>query len=226
MSHGSVGDHESAAGLAFEANGYTLVPEQTSFRVGANDFRFRILDDVGRPAHAFDLEGGVRLHLIVVRRDFAGYLHLHPRLLRDGSWRVSLRLDEPGIYRAFTDFEVDGEKTVLGYDLVARGSFTPQELAPPSLRATTGPFAVERSALSFDVTRAGRPVALERYVGARGHLVALRVGDLAYTHVHPLEGGPRGRATFEDDLAGGRYRLFFQFKTGGRVYTAPFTVAR
>ena len=35
-------------------------------------------------------------------------------------------------------------------------------------------------------TRDGQPVtALQPYLGAFGHLVALREGDLAYLHVHP-----------------------------------------
>jgi hypothetical protein len=224
-----------ANGLASSAGGFTLVPERTSLAPGAASFRFRILDDGGRPASAFDLEGGVRLHLIVVRRDFAGYQHVHPRLAADGSWRADLQFPQPGLYRAFADFEVGGEKTVLGHDFTVRGSFAPRELAAPSLRTTSGAYTVElahaslhageTTPLSLTVRRAGVPVALERYVGARGHLVALHDGDLAYTHVHPLEGGERGEATFESELAeAGRYRLFFQFKTRGRVHTASFTV--
>jgi hypothetical protein len=58
----------------------------------------------------------------------------------------------------------------------------------------------------------------------RGHLVALRDGDLAYSHVHPLERAEPGRVAFDAHLASGAYRLFLQFKVHGRVFTAPFTV--
>jgi hypothetical protein len=66
---------------------------------------------------------------------------------------------------------------------------------------------------------------LEPYLGAYGHLVAVRDGDLAYLHAHP-----------EDQLAGGavkfwlaapspgRYRLFFDFQVAGAVRTAEFTL--
>jgi hypothetical protein len=83
------------------------------------------------------------------------------------------------------------------------------------------------SGLRFVVTREGRPVEPESYLGARGHLVALREGDLAFLHVHPDQAEvpanviPYG-ATFP---TAGRYRLFLQFKHEGRVRTAPFTVA-
>ena len=68
--------------------------------------------------------------------------------------------------------------------------------------------------------RAGRPVALQDYLGAKGHLVALREGDLAFLHVHPDQDRLRFEATLDTRT---RYRLFLQFKTGGQVHTAAFT---
>ena len=81
--------------------------------------------------------------------------------------------------------------------------------------------AGRESELAFRITRGGRPVETEPYLGAGGHLVALREGDLAFLHVHPLdEGAARFAATFPTE---GRYRLFLQFKAAGRVHTAAFT---
>jgi hypothetical protein len=76
------------------------------------------------------------------------------------------------------------------------------------------------SELGFTVTRDGRPVAVQDYLGAKGHLVALRQGDLAFLHVHPDEDSLRFMATFP---TAGTYRLFLQFQTGGRVHTAALT---
>jgi len=58
--------------------------------------------------------------------------------------------------------------------------------------------------------------------------VALREGDLAYLHVHPTESAAHPRPA-EIDFAAtfpspGRYRLFLQFKTGGEIRTASYTV--
>ena len=51
--------------------------------------------------------------------------------------------------------------------------------------------AGEHSMLTLSVSKDGRPVTdLQPYLGAYGHLVALREGDLAYLHVHP--GGEPG----------------------------------
>ena len=60
----------------------------------------------------------------------------------------------------------------------------------------------------------------EPYLGAGGHLVALREGDLAFLHVHPGDHGVAFDTTFE---TAGRYRMFLQFKHEGRVQTAAFT---
>lgn len=69
---------------------------------------------------------------------------------------------------------------------------------------------------------------IEPYLGARGHLVALREGDLAYLHVHPESDATEGRdIRFAVEYpSAGRYRLFLQFKHEGRVHTAAFTRER
>ncbi|MDG9427141.1 hypothetical protein OLF90_10715, partial [Streptococcus pneumoniae] len=66
---------------------------------------------------------------------------------------------------------------------------------------------------------------------AYGHLVALRTSDLAYLHVHPdgYPGDgvtPAGPAiTFYANMPSAEdYRLFLDFKHGGVVRTAEFTL--
>jgi hypothetical protein len=233
----SVGAESRANGLATAAAGYTLVPERETLALAKRSiFRFRILDDHGDVVRDLDLEGGVRLHLIVVRRDFVGYQHLHPALQADGSWSLPLTLGAPGAYRVFTDFDVAGKKTVLGHDLFVPGDFAPARLHAAASTVVTDGFAVAlahaelragtETALRFSVTRNGHPVpSFQPYVGHRGHLVALRAGDLEYSHVHPLPDGGPGEIVFHTQLpTAGRYRLFMQFKVGGAVHTAPFTV--
>ncbi|MFM9662849.1 hypothetical protein ACKI2B_46205, partial [Streptomyces scabiei] len=77
-----------------------------------------------------------------------------------------------------------------------------------------------------------RPVTdLQPYLGAYGHLVALRSGDLAYLHVHPNgepgDGTTRPGPTVSFTATApsdGTYRLFLDFKHEGKVHTAAFTV--
>ena len=68
---------------------------------------------------------------------------------------------------------------------------------------------------------------VEPYLGAFGHLVALRGGDLAYLHVHPASAATPGPVVgFDAEVpSAGTYRMFFDFQVGGVVRTAEFTVA-
>ena len=85
--------------------------------------------------------------------------------------------------------------------------------------------AGEDTVLTFEVQRNGEAISeLAPYLGARGHLVALREGDLAYLHVHPIEtdaesGIVEFRARFPTR---GRYRLFLQARPKGELITTSF----
>jgi hypothetical protein len=171
------------------------------------------------------------MHLIVVRRDGRGFQHLHPKLGSDGTWSVPVTLSEPGSYRVFADFKRGGEARTLAADLSVDGSADYRPLPEPAPTADTGDgyqvridagrVAAGREAeLAFHVTRDGREVETEPYLGARGHLVALREGDLAFLHVHPDEDALAFTAEFP---SAGRHRLYLQFKHEGRVHTAEFT---
>lgn len=90
----------------------------------------------------------------------------------------------------------------------------------------------ETSELTLTVSRKGRPVTdLQPYLAAYGHLVALRVGDLGYLHVHP-EGEPGDGATAPGPgivfmaaaPSAGTYRLYLDFQHNDIVRTAEFTV--
>jgi hypothetical protein len=145
----------------------------------------------------------------------------------------------------FADFKLRGQAQTLAADLAVDGSADYQSLPAPATTADTGDGyqvrldagrvgAGREAELRFTVTRNGEAVHTEPYLGAGGHLVALREGDLAYLHVHP--GGHRddaghGEPEPHDDAVAfvsefpseGRYRLYLQFKHEGRIHTAEFT---
>jgi hypothetical protein len=151
-----------------------------------------------------------------------GFQHLHPTENAAGEWTVPATLRDAGAYRVFADFSVGGKPHTLAGDLTVDGDIRSRRLPPPTKSVEVDGLRVTRSdsGLGFTVTRGGKPVQVQEYLGARGHLVALREGDLAFLHVHPDEDRLRFMATFPTS---GRYRLFLQFKTDGRVHTAAFT---
>lgn len=236
----------SAPGLSIAADGLELAIATTRIPAGAQAvvLRFRVLDEHGMPVRDFDLRHERRMHLIVVRRDLRAFQHLHPRMAPDGTWSVPVRLAQPGSYRVFADFSHGGRATTLGADLAADGAARYAALPAPAAVAHAGDgYAVRlaaiplragaEAALRFAVTRDGHPVTPEPYLGAGGHLVALRAGDLAFLHTHPSEAtGHAGDAHAAEPVefmtafpSAGRYRLFLQFRDAGEVRTAAFTVA-
>jgi hypothetical protein len=237
--HGTPGDDGTGAGgLAGVEGGYRLVPDRTRLPVGREvRFAFRVLDRAGRPVTSFVTEHERKLHLIVVRRDLAGFQHLHPTMAADGTWTTGLRLPEAGVWRVFADFATDKGAATPGVDLFAAGRFHPVDLPRPATAATVDGYQVtmeptglaggQTGSLAFRVARDSRPVTdLEPYLGARGHLVALREGDLAFLHVHPTDTATEGASIgFGAELpSAGRYRLFLQFRHQGHVRTAAFTL--
>jgi hypothetical protein len=228
-------------GLASSRGGYTLTPTDTTLTAGANTFSFRITGPDGAAVTAYDLEHDKQLHLIVTRRDTAGYQHLHPELAADGTWTTPLALPEAGSYRVFADFKPTGGKTtILGIDVNVAGQFQPRTYALSEIAEVDG-YQVRlegdltpgnESLVRFHVSKDGNPVTdLQPYLAAYGHLVALRQGDLAYLHVHPdgspgdgkTPAGPEIAFVAEVPSAGG-YRLFLDFQHNGTVRTAEFTV--
>lgn len=246
--HGSPkGEAESAAvelpgGLQISEGGYTLAPVRTVMPAGDRAVAFRIEGPGGVTVTDYDVEHEKELHLVAVRRDFTGFQHVHPERAADGTWSTRLDLSG-GTWRMFADFtpapaeDEEPQPLTLGTDLTVTGpSGRMAGNGPSSDRVDTvdgyrveltGILAAgEESDLSFAVTRRGNPVAdLQPYLGARGHLVALREGDLAYLHVHPTDsaetvGNQVGFAANVPSI--GRYRLYLDFRVGGVVRTASF----
>lgn len=253
-SHGGHAAGEEAMpvrGLAVADHGLRLVIVDRELPLGSSaPLRFRILGAEGDPVRDFDVLHTKRMHLILVRRDLTGFQHLHPRQGADGTWATPVRIDAPGSYRVFADFSHEGEATTLAGDLAVDGDAELQALPAARPTATSdGGYEVKllsapsragaETQLRFAISRDGHQVDTQPYLGAGGHLVALREGDLAFLHVHPSEhrdDGGHGDAGAAGDAhdagpisfaatfpTAGSYRLFLQFKVDGRVETVAFT---
>jgi hypothetical protein len=235
-------DEEVPGGLMVSQDGYTLRLHRSGAGPGRDvPVSFMIAGPDGRPVMAYDVEHGKQLHLIAVRRDFTGFQHVHPELGRGGTWTTDLDLT-PGQWRIFADFNpTGGVGLTLGGDLSVPGDYRPQRPSGQVRTARVDGYTVTLagsltpgtdSEVTLTVERNRRPVTdLQPYLGAYGHLVALRDGDLAYLHVHP-EGAPGDGSTrpgpeivFEAAVPSrGDYRLFLDFRHDGVVRTAEFAI--
>ncbi len=234
---------EIPGGLMVSQDGYTFRLASDGAAAGRDvPIEFTIEGPDGEPVTEYDVEHEKRLHLIAVRRDFSGFQHVHPELDADGVWSTELSLT-PGAWRLFADFAPRGvEGLTLGTDLAVSGDYRP---VPPSEEVRTARVdgyivtlegdltAGEDARLTLSVSKDGRPVTdLEPYLGAYGHLVALREGDLAYLHVHP-DGRPGDGSTepgpdvvfYAAVPSEGGYRLFLDFQHDGVVRTAEFALS-
>ncbi|WP_327656130.1 hypothetical protein [Streptomyces sp. NBC_00483] len=226
-------------GLQVSDRGYSLDLEKDRLPGRSGELRFTIRKDAtGKPVTSYKEENDKELHLIVASRDLTAYRHLHPVRAADGTWSTPVSLPKAGDYRVFADFTPQGEKEglTLGAGLGVAGTYAPEPLPEHAARATVGDGYEVRiegalrpgapRELTLGVYKDGRPVTdLEPYLGAYGHLVALRSGDLAYLHVHPHDGRPGPEVSFTATApSAGTYRLFLDFKHDGEVRTAAFTV--
>ena len=227
---------ETPPGLAVAANGLALELSRNELPLGERaELSFQVIGPDGEPVTDYDVEHDKRMHLIVARRDLTGFQHLHPTIAEDGTWSTPIRVSDAGSYRVFADFTHDGTAQTLAGDLAVDGDADYGRLPLQQTETTTDdgyavgiegatPKGGEEAELTFNVVRDGKPVAVEPYLGADGHLVALREGDLAFLHVHPLESEAGDGIGFMTEFpTAGNYRLFLQFKDRGEVHTAEFT---
>ncbi len=248
------GGHEAEAastgvrGLGIAQDGYLLSPVDAPAKVGRpGPLSFSILTDDGSPLSDYVESHEKRLHLIVVRADGDEFRHVHPEFA-EGTWSIPWTWREPGSYRIFADFvpadtgePEDAPDVTLSRTVDVAGRFEPSPATSTSIVSRVEGYKVRldgalavgaSSALTVSVSRDGEPVTtLEPYLGAFGHLVALRDGDLAYLHVHPEGDEPQAGEKSGPDVVfmteaptPGRYLLYLDFKVDGEVHTARFVV--
>lgn len=232
-------------GLALAIDGYVLSPVEVPAAVGElGTLSFQIQDAAGDPVTEYTTAHDKDLHLIVARSDGSQFRHVHPELdPATGTWSLEWEWAQAGSYRMFADFTTAGAEAsalTLTRTVQVAGEFAPV-VSQPSHLDEVGGFTVSldgemvagaSSELTLTISRDGEPVTtLEPYLGAFGHLVALREGDLAFLHVHaegdePQAGETAGPAIVFNAEAptAGRYLLYLDFQVNGHVHTAEFVL--
>ncbi|WP_244302848.1 heavy-metal-associated domain-containing protein [Leucobacter coleopterorum] len=200
------------SGLSLSANGLMLSNVEAPKAVGEpGELRFRIESTHDGSSIEYTTTHEKGMHLIVVRSDGSDFRHVHPKLDKStGTWAVPWSWIEAGTFRLYADFAPTGASAVtLTSTVQVAGDFVPVEPVPVRT-SEAGGFAVKldgdltigaSNKLTLTVEESGKAVTvLQPYLGAFGHLVALRQGDLAFLHVHP-----EGETPEADDTGGPRF---------------------
>lgn len=178
------------------------------------------------------------MHLIVVRDDLQNFQHIHPERDAEGIWHITFTPPFGGTYWFYADYvEKDGTPHTLHFEREYTGDL-----------GTTGideDFATEQLVDGYRITMSsnrfadgvqfnyeifdskGQPVALEQYLGEKGHSILLTASG-EYIHAHAFkdyvyykESDPPVFITppLKPDTL---YRIFSQFQIRGKVVTAIF----
>lgn len=230
-------------GVTVEWGGYLLGGITAPAAIGtAGELAFTVSGPEGSPVTQFETSHEKQAHLIVVRSDGSHYRHVHPVMDEAGRWSLPWQWEAAGTYRIYADVKPAGagEGLTLTRTVDVAGPLEPASLEVSAADEVDG-FQVSlngdlgagsAAALTVSVSRDGQPVtSLEPYLGAYGHLVALRAGDLAYLHTHP-EGAEAVAGEFSGPEVKfattaptpGRYYLYFDFQVEGQVHTARFVL--
>jgi hypothetical protein len=165
---------------------------------------------------------GARLHVVLVRPDLSDFWHVHPDIDNDGSFTVDL--PGAGPWRINIDALPEGAERgiVLATTIDDEVPFATSPLALSASSVVAQGLTIERKGLTFSVDADTEP-----YLGQSAHLIAVREGDLAYIHLHPMDMPDSDGQTqfmFAGGLPMGTWRLWLQFGHEGEVITAAFTV--
>lgn len=215
---------------------------------------YKIRDEQGNVLKDFDVVHEKIMHFIIVREDLQYFQHLHPSFeATSGEFEIPVTFVAPGEYRAFADFTPstgqigpDGDKLpVTVYQDIKVGnlsSYKPLPIGNTDKVKTYGDYQValmlnsERNvsqsnqSFTFEIKKDGQLVTnLETYLGALGHTVVLREGDLQFIHAHatqkptdPQMGKVNFAITFPET---GNYKLFSQFQHESKIITSDFVVS-
>ena len=233
----------ASLGLGIAQDGYQLTAVRVPSETGTDgEVSLTVTGPDGEPVTDFELEHEKELHLIAVRADGQHFQHVHPEMTDNGTWSIPWQWEAAGTYRVFADFVPadTGQGLTLSTSVQVVGAFDPVPTQPATTTTVDGfdvtvegdLLAGEASQLTMTITRAGEPVTeLEPYLGAFGHLVALRDADLAYLHVHPHGDEPQAGETSGPEIVfeataptEGRYLLYLDFQVDGEVHTAPLVI--
>lgn len=209
----------------FAVDGYVLVTEAN--QPSATALALHVTGPDGQRVTDFAEAHGSKLHVVLIRPDLSGFQHVHPTIDHGGSFVVPI--DQPGKWHIVIDSQPADAATpvVLATNVDDEVPVDTVALPAPDDEVSVGDLTVSRQGLGFTVRASDGtvPEGLDPYLGQPAHLIAIRQGDLAYSHLN-LSDAMTSMLMFDGALSTGTYRLFLQFGYRGEVLTVAFSVVQ
>jgi hypothetical protein len=202
------------------------------------DLFFKVKDPKsGAEVTKFEIVHDRLFHLFVVSQDLSYFIHDHPVIQPDSTFRYTAKLPQTGLYRLLGDFyPSDGTPQLIAKTIIVPGGGAlgtaklDPDLAPKHaenmdvelVMDPPQPIAGMKTLLFFRITPAE---GLEQYLSAWAHMLAASDDLIDMIHTHPFlaDGGPL--IQFNVIFPRARtYRVWVQFQRKGIVNTVAFTV--
>jgi hypothetical protein len=173
---------------------------------------FTVIQPDGSPLTKYKHGAGPHngVHLILVRRDLATIIHVHPPIAPNGRVTTHITFPSPGPYKVVIDVYPQplGPASQTNFQLPASisvaGKYAPRPLPPFSKTVTVDGYrfvlhgtphlkAIDPVLLDFTVTTpSGTPARFMPWFGALAHAIFFRKGSLDYFHTHVCAAGVSG----------------------------------
>ncbi len=205
---------------------------------------FRVQDpDTHRSVRDFEIVHERLYHLFLVSQDMNFFVHDHPEIQPDGSFRLNAKFPHPGLYRVMSDFyPKGGTPQLIAKTLIVSGKGF--QLAQPQLEADVTPKQGEN--LKVELTmEPPRPIAgyqtlmffkltpndgITPYLGAMAHMLAASSDLIDVIHTHPIYVSDPQDGAYKQIQCNlifpreGMYRVWIQFERKGVVNTVVFNI--
>ena len=201
------------------------------------EFLFKISDPkTNDPVTKFEIVHEKLFHMFVVSQDLNYFIHDHPVIQPDSTFKYEANLPKPGLYRLLGDFYPSSgtPQLIAKTIIVPGGTLETAKLAPDLAPKHTANMDVELTmeppqpiagmkTLMFFHIKPGD--GIEKYIGAWAHMLAASddLIDLIHTHPFLADGGPQIQFNLIFPRAR-TYRVWVQFQRKGVVNTAVFTI--
>ncbi len=220
-----------------ELAGTRIIVKNSTFKSGEQVLSFVVYGKDGHEWGDKDLKvtHEKKMHFIMASADFSSYQHIHPEF-KDGSWQATILLNNNTAYQAYVDIdstEVGAEVLRLPIAVGApkavskvsqKETSVTKDGVEVKLNAENGFVTGKDNLITFTLSKGGKNIVPENYLGAKGHVIALSEDPNSFIHGHPNEHGDNDTHFAFNFAKAGTYTLFAQFQVAGAVNTYPFTI--